>query len=336
MFHFAIIGCGRIAWRHAEQIARVGKLVAVCDVVGEKAEALATDFGAKAYTSIDDLLQSEKEVQVVAVCTPNGLHAEHTIKSLQGGRHVLCEKPMCLTKEAAYSMRDTAHFFRRQLFIVKSARFNPLLQTLKSWIDAGKLGRLYSFQLNCFWHRPDSYFTDWHGTKDLDGGPLYTQFSHYIDAMLWLFGTINEAKGFSANAAHHDKIEFEDTGVATMHFDSGLLGSLSWSLNAFKKNNEIALTLIAEKGTIVIGGEYLNQVNYCQLAEDLHWLDVATLPNNYPDYKGSMSHHAEVYDQLIIALQHAKHQLTNPTDGLETVMAIEKIYNSIVPISTNN
>src|SRR5687768_12036746 len=122
MYKFAIVGCGRIAARHAEQIAAVGKLVAVCDIVKEKADALGKQYGATSYDSLDELLESEKEVTIICVCTPNGLHAEHSIKSLQNGRHVICEKPLCITSSAALSMRDTAHFFRRKLFIVKQNR----------------------------------------------------------------------------------------------------------------------------------------------------------------------------------------------------------------------
>ncbi|HEX6333601.1 MAG TPA: Gfo/Idh/MocA family oxidoreductase, partial [Flavisolibacter sp.] len=207
MYQFAIVGCGRIARRHAENIQEVGKLVAVCDVVPERAQHLAEAFHCRSYTSIEALLASEKEVDVISVCTPNGFHAEHAIKSLQAGKHVLCEKPMCLTPAAAWQMIETEKFCRKQLFVVKSTRYNPILRQLKKLLDENTLGRLYSFHLSCIWNRPPSYYTEWRGKQFPDGGTLYTQFSHYIDATIWLFGGIREVKGYSVNAAHADSIE---------------------------------------------------------------------------------------------------------------------------------
>src|SRR5205085_2941351 len=183
MIKFALVGCGRIAARHAENMARVGKLQAVCDIVKEKAETFATKYEANCYLSLEDLLANEADVDVVAVCTPNGFHAEHTIKSLQARKHVLCEKPLCLTKAAAWQIIETEKFCRRKLFVVKSTRYNPILQELKKRITEDRLGKIYSFQVSCFWNRPDGYYTDWRGKHFPDGGTLYTQFSHYIDAM---------------------------------------------------------------------------------------------------------------------------------------------------------
>ncbi|RYZ48191.1 MAG: Gfo/Idh/MocA family oxidoreductase, partial [Chitinophagaceae bacterium] len=250
MKKFALIGCGKIAGKHAESMTRVGKLAAVCDVVKEKRDAFAENYGANAYDSIENLLQHETEVDVVAVCTPNGLHAEHTIKSLQARKHVLCEKPLCLTVAAAWQIIETEKFCRRKLFVVKSTRYNPLLKALKKAIQENSLGKIYSFHVSCLWNRPDSYYADWRGTLFPDGGTLYTQFSHYIDALLWLLGDVAEVKGFKMNAAHAGSIEFEDTGVAAMHLQNGAMGSLHWSVNSYRKNHEIALTIVAEKGTI--------------------------------------------------------------------------------------
>ena len=135
MQRFAIIGCGKIAHRHAQNILRLGKLVAVCDVEKIKADDFVKKYSGKAYYSIDDLLLHEKDIDLIAVCTPNGLHAEHSIKSLQAGKNVLCEKPLCLTSAAAWQMINTEKFSRKKLFVVKSARFNPLLKKLKELIE---------------------------------------------------------------------------------------------------------------------------------------------------------------------------------------------------------
>src|SRR5687767_3682493 len=147
MYKFAIIGCGRIAHRHAENILRVGKLVGVCDIEKNKADEFADLYNSKAWYSIDDLLKQEKDIDVICVCTPNGLHAEHSIKSLQGGKHVLCEKPMCITSVAAWQMMDTAHFNRKKLFVVKQNRYNEGVQLAKQLLDENKIGEIYSFQI---------------------------------------------------------------------------------------------------------------------------------------------------------------------------------------------
>lgn len=326
MYQFAIIGCGRISKRHAENIQRVGSLRAVCDIVPEKANELAAAFNAKAYYNIDDLLTNEKDIDIVAVCTPNGLHAEHSIKAMQSGKHVLCEKPLSISTVSALEMIDVEKNTGKKLFVVKSTRYNPLFQDLKRELDKQALGKIYSFHLSCLWNRPKEYYIDWKGKAALDGGTLFTQFSHYIDAALWLFGELEEAKGYKMNAAHEGAIEFEDTGTAALKMKNGAIGTLHWSVNAFKKNHEIALTIIAEKGTVRIGGEYFNEVQYLQTANEIKFSTPKNEANNYSFYKGSMSNHDEVYDHLIRVLENDDHSFTGAAEGLKTVEAIEKIY----------
>ncbi|HJW16262.1 MAG TPA: Gfo/Idh/MocA family oxidoreductase, partial [Flavisolibacter sp.] len=278
----------------------------------------------------------EKEIDIISVCTPNGFHAEHSIKSLQAGIHVLCEKPLCLTTAAAWQMIETEKFCRRHLFVVKSNRYNPLLIQVKKLLDNGKLGRVYSFHLSCLWNRPVEYYHDWHGKAFPDGGTLYTQFSHYIDVIVSLFGGINEVKGFGGRPAQKKGMEFEDTGVVALYMDKGSLGSLHWSVNAYKKNHEIALTIVAEKGTIRLGGEYLNEVQYQSLENEIDFNTHVKPSNEYNFYKGSMSNHKEVYEHLLYALENKENDFANAFDGLRTVEAIEKIYKAITTISFNS
>lgn len=327
---FAIIGCGKIAARHAEQAARHGQLVAVCDIIKEKADALAAIYGSASYTSFDQLLESEKEIDIVAICTPNGLHGRHSIQALNKGVNVLCEKPLCISSTEAGLMIQSAEKAGRKLFVVKSTRYNPALIGLKNILSAQQLGQLYSFQLNCFWNRPAAYYANtWKGKTATDGGTLYTQFSHYIDALLWLLGDVKEIRGWRKNMAHQGIIEFEDSGIASLEMDSGVIGGLNWSINTFEKNMEVSLTIIAEKGNLRIGGEYMNKIEY-QLTGGLV-LDAAQdgQANDYGFYKGSMSNHDKVYENLLIALQDNSHPFTNAQDGLRTVETIERIYNSV-------
>ena len=327
-YQFALIGCGRIASRHAENIIQHGRLKAVCDIDKEKADAFAAMYGATAYYTIDDLLKQEPELDIVSICTPNGLHAEHSIKSLQAGKNVLCEKPLCLTSAAAWQMIETEKFSRKNLFVVKSTRFNPIVKSLKAFINTGKLGTIYSFQLSCIWNRPESYYTDWRGKLFPDGGTLYTQFSHYIDALIWMMGDIKQAKGFTNNFAHKNVIEFEDTGAVALQMENGALGTFNWSVNSYLKNFEIGLTLIAEKGTIQLGGPYLNEIKFQNLQNHFQVEEVLPLANDYGFYNGSMSNHKEVYQNLMHEINKQKCN-SNAFDGLKTVEAIEKIYKAV-------
>ena len=169
--NFAIIGCGKIAPRHAENIACTGKLVAVCDIVSEKAGLLASQYNARAYKTLEELLRNEPGIDIVTVCTPNGLHAEHSIKSLEAGKHVLCEKPMCISTADAALMKKTAITAGKNLFVVKQNRYNPPVVATKELIENNILGEILSVQVNGFWNRDKRYFSnDWKGTKRLDGG----------------------------------------------------------------------------------------------------------------------------------------------------------------------
>ncbi|HEX5654427.1 MAG TPA: Gfo/Idh/MocA family oxidoreductase [Chitinophagaceae bacterium] len=327
---FAIVGCGKIASRHATEAARQGQLLAVCDIIKEKADALAQEYHAMAYNAIEDLLKHPGGLDIVAICTPNGLHASHSILALEAGMHVLCEKPLCIHAVDGRSMMEAAKKAGRKLFVVKSTRYNPALAALKEILARQQLGRLYSFQLNCFWNRPEAYYHDsWKGSLLADGGSLYTQFSHYIDALLWLLGDVENLRGYRKNMAHRGVIEFEDSGVVALEMKNGMLGGLHWSLNTYKKNMEVSLSIIAEKGSLRIGGEYMNKVEYqCTENASLEIPDRG-IANEYGFYKGSMSNHDKVYENLVRALHDDNHPFTQAAEGLKTVETIEKIYQSI-------
>lgn len=327
---FAIIGCGKIAIRHAEQAAKHGSIVAVCDIVKEKANELASKFNSTPFYTITDLFNAVKDIDITSICTPNGLHAEHSMIALKNGSHVLCEKPMSIDSDSAKRMIRVAEENKKKLFVVKSTRYNPALYELKKILAEEKLGKLYGFQLNCFWNRPSSYYNDrWRGTKLLDGGTLFTQFSHYIDAMLWLFGDVKALNGFRKNLNHQSIIEFEDCGVISLEMENGMIGGLNWSLNTFEKNMEISLTVIAEKGALRIAGEYMNKIEYQLLSDNKLKINPGGAANDYGFYKGSMSNHDKVYENMLIALQDDLHPFSNAWDGLKTVETIERIYQTI-------
>lgn len=325
---FAIVGCGRIAQRHAEHIHNVGNLVAVCDTVPEKAADLAGKYKASCYTNIDELLKQEKKVDVISVCTPNGLHAEHSIKALQAGFHVLCEKPMALTTQDCSAMIHAAERSNKRLFIVKQNRFNPPVAAVKNLIDEGRLGKIFSVQLNCFWNRNPAYYKNsWKGTKALDGGTLFTQFSHFIDLLYWMIGDVDRVQAFTGNFDHQGIIEFEDTGAVTLKFYNGSIGTINYTVNAHSKNMEGSLTIFAEKGTVKIGGQYLNELEYQDIENyKIENLPKGNPPNQYGQYQGSMSNHDKVYENLVEVLNGNGIIATNGLEGLKTVEIIEKIY----------
>jgi UDP-N-acetyl-2-amino-2-deoxyglucuronate dehydrogenase len=330
-YQFAITGCGKIAGRHAQQAARLGKLVAVCDVIAQRADELAAQYGARAYYSHDTMLATEKTLDVVSICTPNGLHAAQSIAALQAGVHVLCEKPMCLTTADGAAMIAAAAAAGKKLFVVKSSRYNPLVAELKQLLDSGSLGKTYSFQLNCVWNRPAAYYENsWKGTMELDGGTLFTQFSHYTDVLLWLLGGAKAVTGFRTNAAHTGSIAFEDTGAVAVQLESGAIGTIHYSVNALNKNHEVSLTIVAEKGTVKLGGEYMNELLY-QEPVLIHTGSIAqaAAANDYGFYKGSMSNHDKVYENLVKALDGTASAVTDGEGALKTVAFTEKIYQQV-------
>ena len=326
MQEFAIIGCGVISKRHAENIIRIGKLKAVCDIIPEKADLLAKVYQAKAYYSIDDLLKQEPTIDIVVVCTPNGLHAEHSIKSLQAEKNVLCEKPLCLTSVAASQVIDTAYFFRKKIFVVKQNRFNPPVQFIKKALDEKQLGKVFSFQINCFWNRPQEYYKgDWKGTHILDGGILYTQFSHFIDLLYWFLGDVDQVKGFKGKYQRRKNMEVEDTGVAILQMQNGAMGTLNYTVNAYNRNMEGSFTLFCEKGTVKIGGQYLNTLEWFEATVDKPVLGESKTSNDYGFYQGSMSNHDKVYEELLENLN-GDGSLPQAKDAIKTIEIIEKIY----------
>lgn len=329
--NFAIIGCGRIAQRHAEHISNYGNLVAVCDIKPPAANELAEKYNAIAYYDADKMLSENLDVDVIAICSPNGLHAEHAIKIVKAGYHALCEKPMALSTTDCGKMINAAEKANKRLFIIKQNRFNPPVAAVKDLIEKGLLGKIYSVQLNCFWNRNNDYYENsWKGTKKLDGGTLFTQFSHFIDLLYWLIGDVKEVKSFLQNYAHEGIIEFEDSGVVAVEFENGAMGTINYNVNSYGKNMEGSLTIFAEKGTVKIGGQYLNELEYQNIeGYEIKDLPEGNKPNNYGNYVGSMSNHDKVYQNVIDVLNNGTAITTNFFEGLKTVEIIEKIYNSV-------
>ena len=328
--NFSIIGCGRIAQRHAKHISKHGKLISVCDIDFKKAKELGMKYNCSYYKSIEEMFENSKDIDVVSICSPNGLHSIHSIKSLKNGFNVLCEKPMALSPHDCGEMIKEAEKSNKRLFIVKQNRFNPPVIAVKKAIDNGKLGKIYNIHLSCFWNRnSDYYMNSWKGTKNLDGGTLFTQFSHFIDLIYWMIGDVKKVYALTENFNHKNDIEFEDSGVVALEFYTGTIGTINYSVNSYNQNMEGSLTILGEKGSVKIGGQYINELEYQNFKDyKIEKLPTGNKPNNYGFYQGSMSNHGEVYKNLVDVLVNGKSISTNSFEGLKTIEIIHKIYSS--------
>ncbi|MEM6898349.1 MAG: Gfo/Idh/MocA family oxidoreductase [Pseudomonadota bacterium] len=326
---FAIVGCGRIGERHIGHAAKAGQIYGVCDIIPERADQLAAKAGTEAFYDLNNMLDKVRgQADLISVCTPNGLHAEHVIKAFDKGFHVLCEKPMALSVFDCGEMIKAGERANKRLFVVKQNRYNPPVIHLKSLLESGKLGRIYSAHLNCFWNRSHNYYrSDWKGTRAIDGGTLYTQFSHFIDLLYWLVGDVRDVDAYMDNYCHENSVEFEDAGVAILRFQSGAIGTVAFTINAHNKNMEGSITLFCEKGTIKIGGQYLNEIEYENI-EGLGKSELATgrPANRYGEYQGSMSNHEDVYNNIRDVLSGEGSISTVGFEALKTVEIIDKIY----------
>lgn len=325
---FAIIGFGNIGKRHAEHILHntYATLVAVCDIKKEKQQSLPE--GIPFYTESRTMLM-EIEADVICICTPNYLHEPHTIDSLEAGFHVVVEKPMAISTAACDRMIDAAAKAGKKIFAVKQNRYNPPVQAVKKLVAGGELGAIYMIQVNCFWNRGDAYYSegDWRGTKNKDGGCLFTQFSHFIDILYYLNGSITDTEGFIHNYAHQHNTELEDTGSFVMKAVNGAIINLNFTTCAYERNMEGSITLFAEKGTVKIGGQYLNTIEYQKLESAvLPEINITAKANDYGLYQGSMSNHDKMIQNVINVLLHDEPVMTTAEEGREVVRIIEDMY----------
>jgi len=328
--NFGIIGFGKIGPRHKDKIMenKNCKLTAVCDI-DESKLAVLSEEKITLYKNYKDMLK-EKNIDVVSICTPNYLHAQMTINALNAGKHVLCEKPMALTTEECKQMIAAAAANHKLLFVVMQNRYNPPVQIVKQLIDNKKLGEIYYVVLNCYWNRDEEYYktSPWKGRKDKDGGALYTQFSHFIDLCYWFVGKVKSVYATTDNF-NHPNIETEDTGAVVMKFKNGALGSINFTNCAYKKNMEGSITLFGKNGTVKIGGEYLNTLEY-QNIKNLELIKIRSKEpaNDYGFYKGTMSNHHKVYENVVDVLLNAGKVAVNGYEGMESIRIIEAIYRS--------
>ena len=327
---FAVVGAGHIGKRHAETISREeeAELVAMIDI-RTKEECEAERFEVPFFNSLEELIESGIEFDVANICTPNGLHASQSLVALQDKKHVVCEKPMGLSKDNCEKVIFKSLQMSKNVFCVMQNRYSPPSEWIKSIVEDKVLGDTFMVQLNCYWNRDARYYKKggWKGTADLDGGTLFTQFSHFIDIMYWLFGDIDNIQGKFADFTHKDTTAFEDSGFVSFDFVDGGMGSLNYSTAVAQQNLESSMTIIGSKGSVKIGGQYMNEVEVCNVeGYEMPVLRESNPANDYGPYKGSAANHNYVIKNVIDTLKGRTTATTNALEGLKVVEIIERIY----------
>jgi UDP-N-acetyl-2-amino-2-deoxyglucuronate dehydrogenase len=330
---FAVVGCGHIGKRHAQLIKQnpQAELAALIDI--KKPELLNIQFNVPFFSSLKEFLESNTATDVVNIATPNGLHAQQAIECLQHDKHVVIEKPMTLHSTDANAIINAANKYGKQVFIVKQNRYSPPVAWLKKIIDENILGKIFSVQINCFWNRDERYYTkdSWHRSKTLDGGTLFTQFSHFIDIFYWIFGDIKNISARFQSFNHKHLTEFEDSGVVLFEFGENSLGCLNFSTAVWNKNFESCITIIAANGSVKIGGQYMDKVEYCHIKNySMPELPSSNMANDYAGYSGSAANHHFVIQNVIDVLQNKTSITTSAEEGMKVVDIIERMYNATI------
>jgi UDP-N-acetyl-2-amino-2-deoxyglucuronate dehydrogenase len=329
---FVICGAGHIGRRHAALVARQpgAQLVALIDTCAALRAGLAAEFPeVPFFLSLEEFLHGGPAADVLTVATPNGLHAPQAVAGLRHGLHVVIEKPIALRKTDAELIVHTALQTGRLVFGVMQNRYSPPAVWLKQVYEEGRLGQVFLVQFNCFWNRDARYYRPdgWKGTQALDGGTLFTQFSHFVDLLYWVFGDITNIAARFQDFTHAGITDFEDSGLVTFDLVRGGSGTLNYSTAVWDRNLESSLTVIAERGSLKIGGQYLDKVEYCHLQDyDLPVLPPTNPANDYGPYQGSAANHVQVIENVVDTVQKRSFATTNALEGLKVVEIIERIY----------
>jgi len=329
---FGVVGFGHIGKKHALMVSgnEESELKAVVDTDPEKVKQAKEFYPTiQVFETIDELIEADLDLDVVNICTPNGLHAAQSIKMLESRSHVVIEKPMGLTRQECEEVIFKSLQVSRHVFCVKQNRYSPSSKWLKSLVVENKLGNINMVQLSCYWNRDERYYKagGWKGTHALDGGVLFTQFSHFIDIMYWLFGDIQNIIASSTNFGHQTSTEFDDSGLVQFEFVNGGFGSINYSTAIWDKNFESSIVVIGEKGTVKVSGQYMDKVEYCHIENyTMPELPPSNPPNDYGDYKGSAANHHYVIENVVDVLTGKSQISTNALEGMKVVEMIERIH----------
>jgi UDP-N-acetyl-2-amino-2-deoxyglucuronate dehydrogenase len=327
-YRIALVGCGRISKNHFDAIEKIEdfELVAVCDTVERRAQEAGTRYEVPWFTTWHKLLETVP-CDVVAICTPSGLHPQHGVMAARAGKHVICEKPMAISLATADELVHAADEAGVHLFVVKQNRLNPPIQLLKQALDKGRFGRLYMANTTVRWTRPQEYYDQapWRGTWEFDGGAFMNQASHYVDLIQWLMGPVDSVMARTATLAR--RIETEDSGIAILKFRSGALGTIEVTMLTYPRNLEGSITILGETGTVKIGGTAVNKVEAWQFA-DYDDDDKLVMQANYTPPNVYGNGHEQYYRNVLSVLRGEAQPDTDGRAGRKSLELILGIYQS--------
>ena len=336
---FSVVGFGRIGQRHAKIIHEHPEctLASVCDTDAQHFDQRAS-LGfpeLPTYSDINDLIQAEQtsgqRSDVVTIATPNGFHAPYAVKLLRAGYHVVIEKPMGIKSAECEEVLIAEKETGKHVFVVKQNRYSPPSVWLKDIVQSGTLGDILMVQTNCYWNRDQRYYSTspWRGSLDQDGGALYTQFSHFVDLMYWVFGDITNIQSTVRNFTHPHLKDFDDSGFAQFEFLRGGIGSINYSTSCWDTNMESSITVVGSKGSVKVGGQYMNEIEYCHVENyEKPTLPPTNPPNDYGPYKGSAANHHYVFQNVVDVLTGRTDITATAFEGLKVVQMIENIYDA--------
>jgi UDP-N-acetyl-2-amino-2-deoxyglucuronate dehydrogenase len=325
-----LVGCGRISKNHfgsIEKHASDFELTAVCDVAPAALQAHTAQYQVPGYARMSDMLAKE-QLDLVALCTPSGLHPQQAILAAQHGVHVLTEKPMGTRLADGVAMVKACDQAGVRLFVVKQNRRNATTQLLKQAVEQGRFGRIYNVALNVFWTRPQDYYDQgngWRGTWEFDGGAFMNQASHYIDLLDWIIGPVESVMAYTSTQARD--IEAEDSGVAVIKWRSGAMGTLNVSMLAYPKNLEGSITILGEKATVRIGGVAVNEIQKWQFADDRPE-DAEVKNASYATTSVYGFGHPLYYQNVVDVLRGNAEPETDGRSGLKSLELLVAIYRS--------
>lgn len=327
---FAIVGCGRISKNHIASISAHSdktELVAVCDTNAAALTAAVTATGAAGFANVDSLLD-QTNADIIVLTTPSGVHPDHAVKCASKGFHVLTEKPMATNWSDGLRMVRACEQAGVRLFVVKQNRRNATLQLLKNAVNDGRFGRLYMATLNVFWQRPQVEYYDqakWRGTWLMDGGAFMNQASHYVDLLSWLVGPIESLHAYTGTLARD--IEAEDTGVISVKWRSGAMGSINVTMLTYPKNLEGSITLLGEKGSVRVGGVAVNEIQHWEFA-DKRPEDEGVKTANYQTTSVYGLGHPLYYDNVIQVMRGLAEPEVDGREGLKSLEVLIGAYRS--------
>lgn len=327
MVNIGLIGCGRISKNHLAAIAAQpeARCTFCCDIIADRARQAADIYKIANWTTNYGEMLADTDLDLIAICTPSGLHPEHGIQAAQARKHVLTEKPMACQLNEGDELIRTCDQAAVKLFVVLQNRLNPSIQLVRRAFEEGRFGRIYMITSNVFWTRPQDYYdmASWRGTWAFDGGSFMNQASHYVDMVQWFGGAVAEVKAITATLARN--IETEDTGAAIMKFASGAIGSINVTVLTHPQNMEGSITILGEKGTVRVAGTSLNKIERWEFADTRAYDAELEQCNTNPTSVYGFGH-ASYYHNIIECLRGKANPVSDGPEGRKSLYLLDQIY----------